>query len=179
MSEETPNVINSTDARRWVSEIERIDEEILSIKMRNAAEVKGAKERKKATFERAEAAGLPLEALKLELFRRDLDRKRKDRESEAGEDHVELADMIREALGDFADSPLGKAAVEAAEDPPAPKRRGRPAGSKNKTKLVGEDTGAPPWTGPDDAAEAERVAEAKERLVRMIELGPEDFTGFN
>lgn len=114
MSEHGLNAINETDARRWVSEIERIDEEILSIKMRNAAEQKACKERKKETFERAEAAGLPLTALKLELFRRDLDRKRSERESEAGEDKVELADMIRTALSDFAALPLGGAAVKAA-----------------------------------------------------------------
>ena len=169
MSEGT-NAINSTDAKRWVGEIEKLDEEILSIKMRNAAEQKAVKERKKSCFERAEAAGLPMEALKLELFRRDQDRKRKERESDAGEDRVELADMIRTALGDFAALPLGQAAVETAEGGVAPKpKRGRR--KKGGVELAGEDDGQPPMTGADDDdAEARRVADAEERLAGMTTL---------
>lgn len=177
MSEGT-SAINSTDAKRWVGEIEKLDEEILSIKMRNAAEQKAVKERKKSCFERAEAAGLPMEALKLELFRRDQDRKRKERESDAGEDRVELADMIRTALGDFANLPLGGAAVIAAAAAPKPKR-GRP--KKRGVELAGEDDGQPPMTGADDdehdlrsdrqkEREALRKAEAEERLAGMTTL---------
>ena len=178
---EFSNVINSTDAKRWVGEIEKLDEEILSIKMRNAAEQKAVKKRKKSCFERAEAAGLPMEALKLELFRRDQDRKRKERESDAGEDRVELADMIRTALGDFAALPLGQAAVETAEGGAAPKpKRGRPK-KKGGVELAGEDDGSPPMTGADDdepdlrsdsqkEKEALRKAEAEERLAGMKTL---------
>jgi hypothetical protein len=186
------NVINETDARRWVSEIERFDEEILSIKMENASRQKAMKERKAEAFERADAAGVPSAALKLELFRRDLERKRKAKEADAGVDKVELADMIRAALGDFAGLPLGGAAVAAAKDfvdgvnasgltvtmtadgksVTVGGKRGRP--KKGAAPLVGNDTGAPPMTGADDEAdlrstrqreqEAARVSENQERL---------------
>ena len=164
---EHANVINETDAKRWVGEIERIDEEILSIKMRNAAECKAAKDRKTTAFECADAAGVPTSALKLELKRRDLERKKAALEADAGADQVDLADMIREALGDFAALPLGGAAVDAAKTfvdgvkasgntvtitgggksvTIGGKARGKPGRkpAKSKVPLVGNDDGSDP-----------------------------------
>lgn len=69
-------------------------------------------------YKAAESAGLPLLALKLEVGRQKLDweneLRKKAKEEAAGEDTLELADMIKEVLGDFASSPLGDAAVKAA-----------------------------------------------------------------
>lgn len=167
MTEETTNGINSTDAKRWVGEIEKLDAEAEAYR----AELR---ERREGLFTRAEEAGLPIASLKLEVWRRAQDRKRKRKEEAAGTDRVDLADMIREVLGDFADSPLGGAAVKAAVDSSPPKKRGRKP--KGGAPLVGEDTGAAPKTGDDDddlrgtrqlEKEALRKAETEERLSGM------------
>lgn len=176
---EGSNVINSTDAKRWVGEVERIDKEILSIKMTNAAQVKAAKERRSECLDRADAAGVPKDALELELKRRALDRERKNLELGAGFDQVELADMIREVLGDFAALPLGQAAVKAASPE---KKKGR--SKKAAVALVGEDKGAKPKTGADGEPdvrstrqkdkEALRKADAEERLKGIKPLDGDD-----
>lgn len=178
MSEdELSNVIDSTTAKRWAGEIlgswkkSRDIREDAKEKIRPDLEFES--EHRQGLYEAAEAAGLPLNALKLEVARQKDDwenelRKRR-REEKAGDDILELADQIKEVLGDFAALPLGQAAVKAA----APeKKKGR--GKKAAVALVGEDKGAKPKTGPDDEPdlrsagqkdkEAQRQADAEERL---------------
>lgn len=174
---EGSNVINSTDAKRWVGEVEKLDGEAEAYRA-------DLRERREGIFERAEAAGMPKAALKLEVWRRAADRKLKRKEEAAGGDQKELADMIREvlrkALGDdYAGLPLGEAAIEAA----APsKKKGR--GKKAAVALVGDDKGAKPRTGADGEPdvrstrqkdkEALRKADAEERLKGIKPLVGDD-----
>lgn len=146
MSEPGSNAIDSTTAKRFVGELDRCDEELLTLRGEYMRACKGVRERKAGWMEQAEAAGIPRQGLKIELKRRDLARKLKTLESDAGEEVVETADMIREALGDFAALPLGGAAVAAAGGAePAPKaKRGRPSKKAAGAPLAGEPDGSDP-----------------------------------
>ena len=163
MSEGT-NAIDPTTAQRFVGEMDRCDEELLTLRGEYMQRCKAVRERKADWVEQAEAAGLPRSGLKVELKRRDLARKIKTLETDAGEEVVETADMIREALGDFAALPLGGAAVEAASGKAAP-TKGK-GGKGGKAPLVGQDKGGKPKTGADDDADL-RGTRQKEREAEV------------
>ncbi len=67
------------------------------------------------------------------------------------ESHLEAMDMLRHALGGLADTPLGEAAVAAAEAPPAEKpRRGRPRSPMaDAMQAAQEHLGNGPYRLPD------------------------------
>jgi hypothetical protein len=200
MSEDSAlsNGIDSTTARRFAGEIltswKRSRELREDAKEKIRPDLEHEVERRTGLYEAAESAGLPLNALKLEVARQKLDweneLRKKAKEAKAGDDIVEIADFIKEALGDFADSPLGSAAVSAAKaskagktakSEKAPKEKAA-AGKARKAKvpLVGEDTGAAPKAGADDESDlrgarqrekdATRKAEAEERLAGMKKI---------
>ncbi len=146
MTEVGSNAIDPTTAQRFVGELDRCDEELLKLRGEYMQRCKTVRERKADWMEQAEAAGIPRAGLKIELKRRDLLRKIKTFEADAGEEVVETADMIREALGDFAALPLGGAAVVAAgakDETPKPKR-GRPSKKAAGAPLAGQDDGTDP-----------------------------------
>ena len=157
------NAIDPEVAKRWISEWERHDEEILTIKMENAARQKVVKDRQKEVLEAAVSAGLPREAFKLEIKLRTLARKQDALESDAGKETVDLAEQIREALGDFGTLPLGGAAIEAVETlrhsngtvVTLPKRRGRPRKDAMRA--------------PAEAANSNDGAAALDSLVNPVE----------
>ena len=146
MTEAGSNAIDPTTAQRFVGELDRCDEELLTLRGEYMQRCKNVRERKADWMEQAEAAGIPRSGLKVELKRRDLARKIKTLEADAGEEVVETADMIREALGSFADMPLGAAAVDAAGgNEAAPKaKRGRPSKKAAGAPLAGQDDGTDP-----------------------------------
>ena len=146
MTEAGSNAIDPTTAQRFVGELDRCDEELLTLRGEYMQRCKTVRERKADWMEQAEAAGIPRSGLKVELKRRDLARKIKTLEADAGEEVVETADMIREALGSFADMPLGAAALEAVGGKePAPKaKRGRPSKKAAGAPLAGQDDGTDP-----------------------------------
>ena len=146
MTEAGSNAIDPTTAQRFVGELDRCDEELLELRGEYMQRCKTVRERKADWMEQAEAAGIPRSGLKVELKRRDLARKIKTLEADAGEEVVETADMIREALGSFADMPLGAAALEAAGgNEAAPKaKRGRPSKKAAGAPLAGQDDGTDP-----------------------------------
>lgn len=176
---EATNMIDETKAKRFVAEIEKCDAELLGLKMEYAAKAKAPRDRKSDWIQQARDAGLPIEALKLELKRRDLDRKQQALVDDAEEETVDLADQIREALGDFAGTGLGGAAVKAAEGEtpakPARKRGGRKAAGAQESAAPAQSGGDAlnslvDGEAPDDRPrflreqEAARVAENTARL---------------
>ena len=159
MTEAGSNAIDPTTAQRFVGELDRCDEELLTLRGEYMQRCKTVRERKADWMEQAEAAGIPRSGLKVELKRRNLARKIKTLEADAGEEVVETADMIRDALGGFADMPLGAAAVEAVERMadagvtsvsiggetfPVAKNRGRPSKKAAGAPLAGQDDGTDP-----------------------------------
>ena len=179
MSEAGSNAIDPTTARRFVGEIDRCEAELLTLRGEYMARCKGVRERMKDWKEQAATAGIPRSGLNFLLKRRKIEEKLKSLEADAEPEIVETADMIRDALGDFADLPLGGAAVAAAEEEDllgthqkdreaarkaeaadrlsgmtTPKKRGRP--EKSKTPLVGED-GSDALSSLTDGEEAPAV----------------------
>ena len=146
MTEAGSNAIDPTMAQRFVGELDRCDEELLTLRGEYMQRCKTVRERKADWMEQAEAAGIPRSGLKVELKRRDLARKIKTLEADAGEEVVETADMIRDALGDFAALPLGGAAVVAAggKDETPKAKRGRPSKKAAGAPLAGQDDGTDP-----------------------------------
>lgn len=188
MTEEQTNGIDSTSAKRFVGEIlaswKRTREIREEAKEKIKPDLEDQVEHREGLYEAAESAGLPLLALKLEVGRQKLDWeneiKKKAREEKAGTDTVDLADMIKEVLGeDFAGLPLGEAAVKAATQSAKEPKKKRTRKAKG-APLVGDDDGAAPKTGADDEAdlrstrqpekEAARKAETEERLAGMKTL---------
>ena len=95
--------------------------EILRLQMENMNAQREVRERQKRNVKMRIQEGLPKEAFTLELKRHRLAvkqaRQLANLMDEVESDVVELADMIREKLGAFADTPLGAAAVDKAAKP--------------------------------------------------------------
>ena len=191
MSEDhASNTIDPVTAERFVGEIERCDDEKLTIKMENAARQKVVTDRRNDWVEQACAAGLPRAALKLELKRRKKERELKALEEDAEADTVDLADQIRAALGDFGGTELGAAAVHAVGETSlgqaaaaaingAAKKRGRPkkggsgAQSDALNSLIShindEPDVRPAFLRDKDAAAAAANAAALEGGIRQLD----------
>lgn len=182
MSEEQTNGIDSTSAKRFVGEIlsawKRTREIREDAKDKIRPELEDLVEHRTGLYKAAESAGLPVEALKLEVKRQKLDWeneiRKKAAEQAAGDDTLELADMIKEVLGDFASSPLGSAAVKAASGDDEPDLRGKAqkdreaqrqadaeqnlsgmkasSAKKDKAKRGRKPKGGAPLVGGDDGA---------------------------
>lgn len=109
------NTIDATTAKRFVGEIEKCFDELLSERGEYMNSCRMIRERIKGWKEQAGEAGIPRKALNIELKRRELERKIEGLTADAEEEDVDLADMLRAALGGFGDTPLGAAAVADAE----------------------------------------------------------------
>lgn len=158
MSEHQTNAIDPTTAQRFVGELDRCDEELLTLRGEYMQRCKTVRERKADWMEQAADAGLPRAGLKHYLKERKLLAAVSFHRQEAEPEVIETADMIREALGDFSELPLGGAAVEAVERMadagvtsmsingdtfPLAKKRGRPS-KKAEVPLAGQDDGTDP-----------------------------------
>ena len=110
------NGYDQTTVKRFVSEIERCDEQIRSIKAENAARCKGVMENKKDIYDAARNAGLPKSALRAVIAVREMERRVKEARAKLEDDGQDSFDMIRHALGDFGDLPLGAAALNKAAE---------------------------------------------------------------
>ncbi len=168
------NEIDSAEAQGVVGQIENCLAELLSLRGSYMADCKRVREQIKGIKEEAVEAGIPRKALNLELKRRDFEKRIASLMQSADEDDAALADQIRAALGDFADSPLGKAALgesgEAPTETPKPAKRGRKAKAAPADKAAALDEIASSAKA-DDAdvrpaflREKDRVAEAADEM---------------
>jgi hypothetical protein len=143
---EATNGIDPGKAKLYVGGIQAKFGELLSLRGSYMADCKAVRQDIKDLKEAANDDGIPRKSLNLLLKELDFEKKLKELRDEAEEDVSAITDMIREALGeDFSESPLGDAAIRAAEAAKAsksakasaqssePKRgRGRPKGSGKK-----------------------------------------------
>jgi len=100
----------------FVTRYEAVNDQVLSEKgqfMRRCAQLN---EDKKSILDEAKEKGIPKAALKAVIKARDLERKVDKAREDLEDDDAAQFDDIREALGDFADSPLGAAAVKKQDD---------------------------------------------------------------
>lgn len=107
----------------YVTEYEKIEDGIATRKGEYMAWAKGERERQSEVLERAKDSGLPKKDLKDVIKIRQLQGRIDDIVDNEDEERAETIEMIRHALGDLADTPLGQAAEKKAT-----KGKGMPGG---------------------------------------------------
>jgi hypothetical protein len=159
MSDEATNEIDADLAKKYFGLDDECEAEIMRMQMENMSAQKEVRQKQKRDFKMGVAEGLPKAAFQLELKRHRLDAKhaRQNENLLALEepDVVELADVIREKLGAFSDSPLGQAAIGDAEAK-VEKRRGRKSAALDD--LAGDNDDYDPRPQFLKQAEADRIA---------------------
>lgn len=123
---------------QFVKDIDRLKGEIESRKGAYMAWCKSQRELINDVLDRAKDAGIPKKELKAVLKARDLEKKiEKIREDLEEGDAADTFDMIREALGDLAGTPLGRAAMGEGADEDADEDADEPdQAAENVTRLT-------------------------------------------
>jgi Arc/MetJ-type ribon-helix-helix transcriptional regulator len=98
-----------------VGRIEQCFADLLSERGAYMNRCRGIREGITAAYDDAKAQGIPKKELRALVKTRELERKIAAQFAELEADEQQNYQMIQEALGDFADSPLGAAAVERAK----------------------------------------------------------------
>ncbi len=165
MTDESTNEIDADLAKKYFGLDDECEAEILRMQMENMNAQKEVREKQKRDFKMGVAEGLPKAAFKLEIKRHRLAAKHARQNdnlvAEEEADVVELADVIREKLGVFADTALGAAAVESAEAKVAA-RRGKKSAALDD--LAGDNDDYDPRPQFLKNQEAQRIADNEELL---------------
>jgi uncharacterized protein (UPF0335 family) len=106
------NRANSDEMAAYINRLEELDSELMREKTAYMERARRIQENKKQVLDEAKDAGLSKKAVKAVVKVRELERKAEAAREDLEDDDAAVFNDIREALGDFADSPLGKAAVE-------------------------------------------------------------------
>ena len=109
------NGIDGAVAKRFIGEIERCHEELLTERGSYMARCKNIRERIKSWKDLAHDAGIARKALNTYLKERELLAKIDALTEDFEDDEIEQVDLLKAALGEFGDTPLGSAAVQKAE----------------------------------------------------------------
>lgn len=171
------NGIDGEKANRFVAEIERCDDELLSERMGYASRCRPIQERKKDWKQRASDDGVPVRALNKILGERKHLRAIAKINAEVDDlDDKATLKELRELLEPVAGLPLFAAALEEAERK-ADAADAKPRGGKGRGRKKGESAASEAGKGDaldslisDEASEAARVKEAEERLGGMKSL---------
>lgn len=114
------NAIDAKVANRYVKKIERLKEDLASERGTYMAACKTIRASINNVLEEADANGLPRRELKAAIKARELEARADAIRSDLEEqDSIDLYDQIRTALGDYADTPLGAAALGSVDRPAA------------------------------------------------------------
>lgn len=105
------NRATPSEMASYVDEYEKMEKEKLDRKMAYMAECAKISGRQKSLVDDAKGAGLNGKVLRATVKQRALERKAEAVFDDLEDDDAELLRDIREALGDYADLPLGAAAV--------------------------------------------------------------------
>jgi uncharacterized protein (UPF0335 family) len=112
------NGFDSAKVQSYTDRIESLHADIASIMSAAMNECKSVHGDIKLVYDEAKAeAGIPKKALKKVIQVRALERKAEQKREELEGDDLETFDQIRHALGDLADLPLGKAALQRSDQP--------------------------------------------------------------
>jgi uncharacterized protein (UPF0335 family) len=114
-AKQTPNTNGFDPAvlQDVVSRLDELDATLASERGKFMKRCRDIAEDRKGVMTEAKARGIPLKPLKTELKIRKLSHKMEEMRSELETEDLEQAKLIQEALGDYAELPLGKAAVDA------------------------------------------------------------------
>jgi uncharacterized protein (UPF0335 family) len=99
---------------KFVTRIENLERQIEGLRDDIKEEVKVLREDIKQVYDEAEDNGVPKAALRAVLKARSLEKKAKAARDKLDPFNQDRFDLIRHALGDLADTPLGAATLEAA-----------------------------------------------------------------
>jgi hypothetical protein len=112
---------DNTSINGYIEAIDRADDELLSMRGSYMSQCKGPRARIKEAKDSAREAGVNMAAFNVLLKGHRADRQQAKRVAELEGDDVAAYQEMETALGAFADTPLGSAALESAR----PKRGGR------------------------------------------------------
>ena len=101
-----------------VAAIEKVDAELLSEKMAYMSRCKGLRKQKAGQYDHAADQGISRKLLKKKIKERSLQRKIDANIAELEDDERSEYQMLSEKLGEFADTPLGAAALAKADGGP-------------------------------------------------------------
>lgn len=109
------NGFDNKDVADFIKQIEDIDDTIASQKASNAKKCRDLLDKKKKIFVAAKDADIPLKPLRAEIKLRQLDRQKAAVVADLEEEDRDNLEAIRKGLGTLASTPLGGAAIKAAE----------------------------------------------------------------
>ena len=104
-----------TKAKDFVDRIENLNADILSEQGTYMAKVKSIKEDIGVIFDEAKTAGIPKKALRAVIKTRELQGKLEATRDDLEPEDQDSYDAVRHAIGDLAETPLGKAALARTE----------------------------------------------------------------
>lgn len=122
--ENATNGLDGEKTRGFVGQIEGFMADLANERGLYMNRCRAIRESIGAVYDDAKGAGLNRKSLKHEIKRRERDRKTQQEFEDLEADQRDEVELIRNALGDFAGLPLGKAAVDAAETRKPRHRRG-------------------------------------------------------
>jgi uncharacterized protein (UPF0335 family) len=97
--------------KSFVGRVENVEKELESLKGRYMSECKALREDIKDIFKEAQVEGVPTRPLKNYIKERQLLRKAEACRENLEADDQDSYDLIKQAMGDLAELPLGKAAL--------------------------------------------------------------------
>jgi uncharacterized protein (UPF0335 family) len=108
----TGNGFDPDKVKNFVTRIENLHADIASIMGKAMQECKTVQEDIKSVYAEAKDDGIPKKALKSVIKVRDLERKADKLRDDLDEDAQNEHDLLRHALGDLADLPLGESVLK-------------------------------------------------------------------
>lgn len=115
MTSETSNGFDKAVVEDMVAKIESCDADLLSEHASYMNACRQIRQRKKDLYGLAKEQGLPQLELKTLVKTRKKDREKAAMIAALEQDQRQVFEMLREALGDFGETPLGNAALERAQ----------------------------------------------------------------
>lgn len=113
------NGYDPAELQRYLEAVEREHDELDSLKSQHMLNCKGPRGRIKETIEAVREADINVVAFRVALKQRLAERKHEKRVAELEDDDADAYERIEQALGAFADTPLGEATLKRAR----PKRQ--------------------------------------------------------
>lgn len=110
------NRANDEEMAGYVTRMENLEAEGRREQATYMERMRRIREDQKSVLDEAKENGIPKKSLKAVVKVRDLERKMTAAREDLEDDDAATFDDIRKALGDFADSPLGSAAVKREDD---------------------------------------------------------------
>lgn len=105
------NGFDAAELKGVLSEIAEVDDELATLKGEYMAACKGPRQRIKEILATAKESGINIVAFREVLAKHRDDRKQERRIADLEADDASAYELMLDALGEFADTPLGKAAL--------------------------------------------------------------------